>query len=154
MKTIYSLLLLSLLFLSLPVHAEGNGELKIDTDLQAPKEERDISYHEQELAFSKLFNQQTTEKIKKMQAEDSEKYDESRHQIFTSDSEEVDMVKAYQKLLFRPDQSLPINRDHRVTLREEKPPVTWQMMVMVCFAVLVMGWSVFNFIRRSKKNNG
>ena len=70
------------------------------------------------------------------------------------DIEEVDTVKAYQDLLFRPNQSLPTNREHRVTLREEKQTVTWQMIVMVCCAILVMGWSIFNFVRRNKKNNG
>ena len=48
MKKIYSLLLLFLLFFSLPVQAEDTGDLKIDTDLQTPKEDRDISYLEQE----------------------------------------------------------------------------------------------------------
>ena len=154
MKKIYSLFLLFLLFFSLPVQAEDTGDLKIDTDLQTPKEDRDISYLEQESASSKLFNSQTTEKINKLKTENFKKGNEERHQIFTSDIEKVDTVKAYQDLLFRPNQSLPTNREHRVTLREEKQTVTWQMIVMVCCAILVMGWSIFNFVRRNKKNNG
>lgn len=154
MKKIYSLLLLCLLFFSLPIQAEDTGNLKIDTDLQTPKEDRDISYLEQESAFSKLFNSKTTEKINKLKTENLEKGNEERQQIFTSDIEEIDTVKAYQDLLFRPNLSLPTNREHRVTLREEKKIVTWQMIAMICCAILVMGWSIFNFVRRNQKNNG
>ena len=102
MKKIYSLLLLCLLFFSLPIQAEDTGNLKIDTDLQTPKEDRDNSYLEQESAFSKLFNSKTTEKINKLKTENLEKGNEERQQIFTSDIEEIDTVKAYQDLLFRP----------------------------------------------------
>jgi type VII secretion protein EssA len=154
MKKIYSLLLLCLLFFSLPIQAEDTGNLKIDTDLQTPKEDRDISYLEQESAFSKLFNSKTTEKINKLKTENLEKGNEERQQIFTSDIEEIDTVKAYQDLLFRPNLSLPTNRERRVTLREEKKIVTWQMIAMICCAILVMGWSIFNFVRRNQKNNG
>lgn len=154
MKKIYSLLLLCLLFFSLPIQAEDTGNLKIDTDLQTPKEDRDISYFEQESAFSKLFNSKTTEKINKLKTENLEKGNEERQQIFTSDIEEIDTVKAYQDLLFRPNLSLPTNRERRVTLREEKKIVTWQMIAMICCAILVMGWSIFNFVRRNQKNNG
>ena len=154
MKKIYSLLLLCLLFFSLPIQAEDTGNLKIDTDLQTPKDDRDISYLEQESAFSKLFNSKTTEKINKLKTENLEKGNEERQQIFTSDIEEIDTVKAYQDLLFRPNLSLPTNREHRVTLREEKKTVTWQMIAMICCAILVMGWSIFNFVRRNQKNNG
>ena len=154
MKKIYSLLLLCLLFFSLPIQAEDTGNLKIDTDLQTPKEDRDISYFEQESAFSKLFNSKTTEKINKLKTENLEKGNEERQQISTSDIEEIDTVKAYQDLLFRPNLSLPTNRERRVTLREEKKIVTWQMIAMICCAILVMGWSIFNFVRRNQKNNG
>ena len=154
MKKIYSLLLLCLLFFSLPIQAEDTGNLKIDTDLQTPKEDRDISYLEQESAFSKLFNSKTTEKINKLKTENLAKGNEERQQIFTSDIEEIDTVKAYQDLLFRPNLSLPTNRERRVTLREEKKIVTWQMIAMICCAILVMGWSIFNFVRRNQKNNG
>ena len=154
MKKIYSLLLLCLLFFSLPIQAEDTGNLKIDTDLQTPMEDRDISYLEQESAFSKLFNSKTTEKINKLKTENLEKGNEERQQIFTSDIEEIDTVKAYQDLLFRPNLSLPTNRERRVTLREEKKIVTWQMIAMICCAILVMGWSIFNFVRRNQKNNG
>lgn len=51
MKKIYSLLLLCLLFFSLPIQAEDTGNLKIDTDLQTPKEDRDISYLDRNQPF-------------------------------------------------------------------------------------------------------
>ncbi|MET3644513.1 hypothetical protein [Streptococcus gallinaceus] len=72
--------------------------MKIDTNIQTPTEQRDVSYIEQETELSKLFSPEATKNINKLQDEKTEQYSKDKQPLFMKKLTQENLVKQYQTL--------------------------------------------------------
>ncbi|MCP1770161.1 hypothetical protein [Streptococcus gallinaceus] len=97
MKIKLKTLLFTVFLLPITVYA-ADGNLKIDTNIQTPTEQRDVSYIEQETELSKLFSPEATKNINKLQDEKTEQYSKDKQALFMKKLTQENLVKQYQTL--------------------------------------------------------
>lgn len=153
MKRTRILIVLLLFFQSMTVFA-NDGSLQIDTNIQPSVEWRDTAYIEQETGLSQLFSVAVTEKIAAMQSAALAAYKADQRQIFTYGTSRNDIVAFYQTALFASDAITSTNGRYRITLNNRQRSVTWQMVMLLIGGFMVMGWSLYNVMKRKKINDG